>query len=192
MNRTIRSASVAAIFVLLFSAAGVAAHAELVSSDPADGATIETPYTVTATFSEEFSADPEITFIRVQDAAGDTVASGGQSPDDALMMTVDVPALDPGEYTVRWQTTTADDNGVERGTFTFTVAATSTAAPTATARASTPAATSTPSATAAPTATPSGSGGSSTGSNNDVLLALAIGVLIVGVLAFILVRRSRT
>jgi len=180
MIRTIRSAPVAAVFLLLLSVSSVAAHAELVSSDPSDGATIETPYTVTATFSEEFSADPEISFLRVQDAAGDTVASGGQSADDPLMMIVDVPALDPGVYTVRWQTTTADDNGVERGTFTFTVAATATAAPTATA------------AAPAPTATPGGSTGAATGSNNDVLLALAIGVLIVGVLAFILVRRSRT
>jgi LPXTG-motif cell wall-anchored protein len=189
MKRTIRSASIAAIFVLLVWVSGVAAHAELVSSDPADGATIETPVTLTATFSEEFSADPELSFIRVQDAAGDTVASGGQSADDATMMTVDLPELDPGQYTVRWQTTTEDDNGTERGDFTFTVAAAATAAPSATPRASVP-----PVATAAPgpTATPGGSSGSATGSNSDVLLALAIGVLIVGVLAFFLVRRSRT
>jgi copper resistance protein C len=189
MNRKIRGASVAALLVLLLSASGVAAHAELVSSDPADGATIETPYTLTATFSEEFSDDAEVSFIRVQDAAGEVVASGGQSPDDPTMMSVDLPALDPGEYTVRWQTTTADDNGTERGNFSFTVAAAATAAPTATPRAS---AASTAVASAAPTATPGGSSGSSTGTSNDVLLALAIGVVIVGVLAFFLVRRSRT
>ena len=185
MNVSIRSASVAAIFVLLISASGVAAHAELVSSDPSDGATIETPYTLTATFSEEFSPDPELSFVRVQNPAGDVVASGGQSPENPMEMTVDVPALDPGEYTVRWQTTTADDNGTERGDFTFTVASAATAAPSATPRASATAA-------PAPTATPGGSNGSSTGSSNDVLLALAIGVVIVGVLAFFLVRRSRT
>jgi methionine-rich copper-binding protein CopC len=189
MNPTIRSASVAAVFLILLSVSGVAAHAELVSSDPADGATIETPYTITATFSEEFAADTEISFIRVQDAAGDTVASGGQSPDDPTVMTVDVPELDPGDYTVRWQTTTEDDNGTERGDFTFTVAAAATPPPRATPRASAP-----PVATVAPgpTATPGGSSGSPTGNNNDVLLALAIGVIIVGVLAFFLVRRSRT
>ncbi len=189
MNRTIRSASVAAMFLLLLSVSGVAAHAELVSSDPTDGATIETPYTLTATFSEEFSDDPDLSFIRVQDDRGTVLASGGQDPDNPTMMTVDVPALDPGEYTVRWQTTTADDNGTERGDFTFTVATAATAAPTATTKASVP-----PVATAAPgpTATPGGSSGSATGSNNDVLLALVIGVVIVGVLAFVLVRRSRT
>ena len=181
MNPTIRSASVAALVLLFLSVSGVAAHAELVSSDPADGETIETPFTLTATFSEEFASDTERSFIRVQDAGGDIVASGGQSPEDATMMTVDLPALDPGEYTVRWQTTTEDDNGVERGTFTFNVAAAATPAPTAT-----------PGATPAPIATPGGSNSQSTGSGNDVRLALAIGVLIVGVIAFFLVRRSRT
>jgi copper resistance protein C len=189
MNRTISGAAVAAFLAMLMSVSTVVAHAELVSSDPADGETIETPFTLTATFSEEFASDTERSFIRVQDAGGEIVASGGQSPDDATMMTVDLPALEPGEYTVRWQTTTEDDNGVERGTFTFSVAPPATPAPTATpsptrtAGASTPpVATPTPGPTAAPTAT---------GSGNDVLLALAIGVLIVGVIAFFLVRRSR-
>jgi LPXTG-motif cell wall-anchored protein len=199
VNRTISGAAGAAFLAMLMSVSTVAAHAELVSSDPADGETIETPFTLTATFSEEFASDTERSFIRVQDAGGDIVASGGQSPDDATMMTVELPALEPGEYTVRWQTTTEDDNGVERGTFTFNVAAAATAAPTATpiptrtTGASTPpVATQTPGVTPTPIPTPNGSGGTSTGSSNDVLLALAIGVLIVGVIAFFLVRRSRT
>ena len=98
----------------------VLAHAELEESDPADGATITTPYTMTATFSEEF--DPDRSFIRVRGPSGDIVAEGGQDPDDPTMMTVDLPELPPGEYTAGWQTVTADDNGVEDGTFTFTVA----------------------------------------------------------------------
>ena len=32
------------------------------------------------------------------------------------MMTVELPELDPGEYTAGWQTVTPDDNGVEHGT----------------------------------------------------------------------------
>ena len=50
------------------------AHAELEESDPADGATITTPYTLTATFSEEF--DPDRSFIRVRGPAGDDRGRG--------------------------------------------------------------------------------------------------------------------
>lgn len=195
MNRKITGAAAAALLMLLFSVSAVAAHAELEESDPADGATIETPYTLTATFSEEFNADPEVSFIRVQDASGAVVASGGQSPDDPTMMTADLPALEPGEYTVRWQTTTEDDNGTERGTFTFNVAAAATPSPrpTATPAASAPpsAPASSPSAAPTPTATPNGSNGATTGGSNDVLLALIIGLVVIGAIAAFLFSRSR-
>jgi len=177
---------------LLFALPALA-HAELVESDPADGATIETPYTLTATFSEDFSADPDQSFIRVQDAGGDIVAEGGHS-DQAATMTAELPALPAGEYTVRWQTTTADDNGTERGTFTFLVEASPTpgATPPLTDE---PDASATPSPTQAPSPAPSASptvsNGSSTGVGTDVLVALVIAVGAVGGLAYFLLRRSR-
>ena len=199
MTRSLR-ALVSACLMALIIVIPVVGHAELEESDPADGETITTPYTLTATFSEEFDPDPDASFIRVQNSAGEVVASGGHD-DQANGMTVELPALPPGEYTARWQTTTADDNGVERGTFTFTVEASPTPAPTPTAgttqppsNAPTPA--SSPIATPAPTQiltpTPSGQpGNGSTGMGSDVLLALAAGIAIVGVLAYFLVRRSR-
>ena len=101
-------------------------------------------------------------------------------------MAVDLPALPPGEYTVRWQTVTAEDNGVEHGTFTFTVAADATSAPTVTAG---PSVSTTPQPSAGGSG---GDGGPSVAANNDVLLALVIGAIAIGaVLALVFTRMRR-
>jgi copper resistance protein C len=198
-------ALVSACLLMLLLVIPVAAHAELEDSDPADGETITTPYTLTATFSEDFSSNSDQSFVRVQNADGDVVASGGHD-DQGASMTVELPALPPGEYTARWQTTTVDDNGVERGTFSFTVEAAATPGPTpeptatsqpteasgVTSAPTTPT-TATPAPTQILTPTPSGqTGNGAPGGGTDVLLALAAGIAIVGVLAYFLVRRSRT
>jgi methionine-rich copper-binding protein CopC len=194
------SGAAAAAFLLLLSAVPAVAHAELEQSDPADGATISTPYKLTATFSEEFSADPHDSFIRVQNSTGAVVAEGGQSASDNTMMTADLPALDPGKYTVRWQTTTVDDNGVERGTFTFNVAAAiatdspgsplPTAGVTSTPTAGRPTA-SAPARTAAPTSSPTASGGQPAAGSTDVLLAIVLAVIVLAGLGGYLYMRSR-
>ena len=191
MTTLVRGVVVAAFLVLL-TAVPALAHAELEESDPADGSTITTPYELTATFSEEF--DPDRSFIRVRGPSGDIVAEGGQDPDDPTMMTVDLPELPPGEYTAGWQTVTPDDNGVEDGTFSFTVAAQATpspsATPTPTVRASAsarPSLAPTPTPSAAPTPI---TGGPPTASGNDVVLALAIAaVVLLGLGIYLFTRR---
>ncbi len=110
------------------------------------------------------------------------------------MMTVDLPALEPGGYTVRWQTTTADDQGVERGSFTFDVAASPTAAPTATpARTSSPVATMSPAQSQGPTptATPASPIGPVPTGGNDVLLALILAGVVIGAVGLFLFTRTR-
>lgn len=157
------------------------AHAELISSDPAAGGTLETtPYTLTATFDEEL--DAQASTIVVRDSSGAEVASGGVSEDYATVMTVELPELAPGEYTVRWTSVTPDDQGVERGTFTFTVAegATPTAEPTGA-----------PSAGPTPAVTASPIDGQPTGSGNDVLLALILAAIAIGVVVLFVFMRSR-
>ncbi|MEA2677097.1 MAG: copper resistance protein [Chloroflexota bacterium] len=113
---------------LAFAALPVIAlgHAELVSSDPPAGGTLTTtPYTLTATFDEELT--PDGSSIVVENSIGTAIASGTVSPDDAHMMTAELPAFaglePPGTFTVRWTATTADDGAVERGTYTFNVGA---------------------------------------------------------------------
>ncbi len=200
MTRSFSGAAAVALLLLLFSVLPVAAHAELEESDPADGETIETPYKLTATFSEEFDPNPQRSFVRVVDSSDAEIASGGVSDDNPTVMTVELPALEPGEYTVRWQTTTADDNGVERGTYTFNVAATPTPGPTATptpvpppAAPSSPLATATPAATATPlpVATPTPVDPAPSGTGSDAVLALLIGAVAIGAIAIFLFARSR-
>ncbi len=200
--RLVRAAVIACLLLLPVAAVAFA-HAHLEESDPADGDTITTPYTVTARFSEEF--DPERSFIRVHDSTGAQVAVGAVSPDDPTVMTVDLPELQPGEYEVRWQTVTPDDNGVENDTFTFTVAPaptdspspspTRSATPTSTQGASAtapapPSATASPTATPSPAATPEPVDGAPSATGTDLVLALVLAAVAIGaVLLFIFARR---
>ena len=200
MTQLLRGVVIAALFSLL-AAAPVYAHAELEESDPSDGETIITPYTLTATFSEEF--DPDRSFIRIVDESGTRVAEGGVSPDAPTMMVVELPELPTGQYEVRWQTTTPDDNGVERGTYQFTVeqpaantdagfthlpSVAPTSAPSASASPSTMAPP-TARSTSAPTPTPTG-GGQQTASGNDILLALALAaIVLLGLGVYLFTRR---
>ncbi len=196
IHRLIRAVGAACLFTLL--AVGlVLAHAHLEESDPADGETITTPYTLSAQFSEEF--DPDRSFIRVVDSGGTRVAEGGMDPDEPTMMTVELPELEPGEYEARWQTVTPDDNGVERGTFSFTVATPPTPSPSAEPTTA-PSATTGPTASVAPTASPTAPtspsaspepvDGAPSASGSDVVLALVLAAVAIGaVLLFIFARR---
>jgi hypothetical protein len=91
--------------------------------------------------------------------------------------------LPAGTYSVRWTTITPDDNGIERGTFTFTVAA------------STPAASASqsavPDAAATAVASPGAGAGAASGGVGDVAIPLVVlaALVVVGLAWFL--RRSR-
>ena len=194
-----RRAAAAAVLSLLLAVllpATVGAHSDLVSSSPADRATLAVPpLEVSGDFSEELDTTRSVMELR---APGGGVVATGRVPGvgPATRMTIaNLPALDAGTYEVRWTTVTADDDGVERGTFTFTIEAgrpsaspttepSTTTTPTAPSSA-TPAATAAPGPTAAPS--PSPGAGSTAG---DLLVALAVlaGVLVAGT-AWLLRRR---
>jgi hypothetical protein len=199
-----RRAAAAAVLSLLLAVllpAAVGAHSELVSSSPADRATLTVPpLEISGDFSEELDTTRSVMELRAP--GGGVVATGrvpGEGP--ATRMTIaDLPALGPGTYEVRWTTVTADDDGVERGTFTFTIEAgrpsaspttepstttTPTAPSSATPAASTP--TAAPGPTAAPSPLPSPGAGSTAG---DLLVPLAVlaGILVAG-MAWLLRRR---
>ncbi len=186
--------------LLALSLAGVAAaHSELVTSDPADGATLATlPTAITGDFSEE--VDPGRSSMELRGPDGARVATGGVPADGpATRMTiVDLPALGPGTYEVRWTTVTPDDAGVERGTFAFTLAeaspspAPATTPPTAPGASaapgsSAPIATPTPAPSPAPTPAPAPEPAS--GAADMLVPILVLGAVLVGGAALFLRRR---
>jgi methionine-rich copper-binding protein CopC len=139
------------------------AHAELVESDPADGAVVvDPPRALNATFSEELAAQSQIV---VQDASGVEIARGGVSPDDEALMTVELPDLAAGAYAAHWTAVAADDNGVTRGTINFTVGP-----------------------GASPTPAPS-DGTDTTGTPTELLTVLIAIIALAGALAWFLIRR---
>ena len=186
------------LLVGLVAPVGVSAHAELETSTPADGATVESPFVgpILLAFTEAMSAGSE---AELRGPTGTIVATATvDGPGATMTFTLDA-ALEPGEYEVRW-TTFADDGHVERGTFGFTVAPlpptpeptpeptqSPSAAPTA--APSSPPPSVEPSASASPSPTADGSGTAGTG---DVLLPIIVALVVVGAGAvYLLTRRNR-
>ena len=118
---------VVATVLLLGSTAS--AHAELVSSSPANQAILDdSPTEILLTFTED--VDPIADSIRLVDASGAEVPLGdvGQSAGaDTLGAAVPDP-LDDGTYVVGWQAVSADSHKI-RGAFTFSVGEPSPTAP---------------------------------------------------------------
>ena len=109
------------MFVLIFGCPVAAfAHAHLEKSDPADGAKLTTaPTKVQAWFSEKVAA--EWSKIRVMDSDGKQVDTGNVSNDgDPRHLSVEVPALPAGEYTVKLNVISGDGHRV-LGRFSFTI-----------------------------------------------------------------------
>ncbi len=195
-------ATLAALLVALVGAGAALAHAELVTSDPADGAVLDTsPTTITLTFSENL--DPAKSSFRLLGPDGATLGTGAATA--AKAMTLEPPPLSDGAYTIKWTSASADDGDIERGQLTFTVQlAAASLPPSAPPTASTAPSPSAPASIAptiappstapsvvAPTPAPSAAPTAPASSTSDVLLPIVIGLLIVaGVGAFVL-RRSR-
>ncbi|WFE26886.1 copper resistance protein CopC [Solwaraspora sp. WMMD791] len=104
----------------LAGASPAAAHATLLSHDPADGALLaEAPSTVTLTFDEPVTLRPG--GVQVLDAAGATVDAAARSVDRTVV--IDLPAaLTDGTYVVSWRVVSADSHPVAGG-FSFAVGA---------------------------------------------------------------------
>jgi len=106
----------------LVAPAFAAAHAELVSSTPAANASLrESPAAVTMTFSEP--VDPATASVQLLDEVQDAVAGVGAVKVDAtgLVVSIAVPKLEPGVYTVSYRITSATDGHVTAGIWAFLV-----------------------------------------------------------------------
>lgn len=112
-----------AAFGLFAGPHAASAHAEIKSSSPAAGATVDAGITsISITFDEDVSVDASTAQL---DGPGGTVAGATAAVDRAnrALMTITTPPLSAGTYTVRWTAVTEDDNGTANGTLSFTVAA---------------------------------------------------------------------
>ncbi|MFD0568387.1 copper resistance CopC/CopD family protein [Kitasatospora gansuensis] len=114
----------AAALMVLGAAGTAAAHAALVSTDPAQNSVVPSaPTAVTLTFSEgvTLSADS----VRVLDPAGKQVDAGDSGRADGKGDTARVtlrPGLGNGTYTVAWRAV-SDDSHPVGGAFTFSIGA---------------------------------------------------------------------
>jgi copper transport protein len=99
----------------------VSAHAELLTSDPAPGAVLDTaPKRITLTFTEP--VEISLGGIRLFNGAGNSIdVSTARHPDgDDTVVEVDLPTLDNGSYIVDWRVVSADSHPVHAA-FTFQV-----------------------------------------------------------------------
>ena len=111
-----------ALAIVLGGTAPASAHAELVDSDPAEGAVLETaPETVTLTFNETVRLTSQE--IAVYDAAGGPVAStAGANGEQVTVDLTGAADLTDGTYVVSWNVLSGDGHPIA-GALTFSVGA---------------------------------------------------------------------
>jgi copper transport protein len=115
--------------IVLLPASPAAAHADLVASQPANGAVLaQPPRVVSLRFSEDISA--RFSSASVVDRAGQPVAGTrvDATRGDHRLLVLELPALRAGTYGVAWRVLADDDGHTTGGTVVFTVGG---AAPTA-------------------------------------------------------------
>ncbi len=124
MSRPRRIAAAVAAGLLLATFVGVgrvAAHAELLTSDPQPGAVLDTaPVQVTLTFNEP--VEISLGAIRVFDGTGKSISVGpARHPDGrGEAVQIDLPKLSNGSYVVDWRVVSSDSHPVHAA-FTFQV-----------------------------------------------------------------------
>ncbi len=171
--------------------ASLVAHAQLVSTTPADGETVETVDAVTLTFSEDVSS--QFLQVRVEGPGGDE--ADGNPVTDGRDVVQALPAdLPAGEHRVTYRVVSVDGHPVS-GTFSFTTTGTSASTPPPSAATSDPPETSaapavTQRATPTPSADPSSAPAETApGWAVPVLAGLVVLPVLAG--AWLLLRRRR-
>jgi len=123
MIRVVRYVVAASIATLAFvGMSGVAwAHANLLSSTPAGGSTMQTPPTqIVLNYSEE--PDPQLSQVELLNSAGATVTTGSPTLQGKTTMIVPITGDMPdGVYTVSWSAVSVDDGHTTTDSFSFGV-----------------------------------------------------------------------
>lgn len=115
-------AALVALAIVLSGSAPASAHADLVETDPAEGAVVETaPETVTLTFNEPVRLTSQE--IAVYDAQGEPVASSAGASDAVVSVDLTGAAdLADGTYVVSWNVLSGDGHPIA-GALSFSVGA---------------------------------------------------------------------
>lgn len=123
MKRAIRSVVAASIATLAFvGMTGVAmAHANLLSSNPAGGSTVQTaPTQLVLNYSEE--PDPQLSQVELLNSSGTTVSTGTPTLQGRTTLIVPITGDMPdGVYTVSWSAVSVDDGHTTTDSFSFGV-----------------------------------------------------------------------
>lgn len=104
-----------AIGVLVAGAAPAGAHAQVVSTDPAAGATLDTsPRSVTVVFNEPVQARPDA--VQVHDGTGSRVDDGRlRRVQGGRALRLPMPSLGDGGYVVTWRVVSDDGHPISGG-----------------------------------------------------------------------------
>lgn len=107
------------VLTLLLAATVAFAHSVPVEATPAANSTVSAPASIVVHFSE--ALEPKFSMLTLTDAAGRVVnkESSSVSP-DAKVMTLPLPVLAPGVYTVNWISVAVDAHRAQ-GSYKFTV-----------------------------------------------------------------------
>ncbi|HEY1501201.1 MAG TPA: copper resistance protein CopC [Acidobacteriaceae bacterium] len=110
---------IVAAALAVFAPAAALAHAHPKVMDPAPDSTVTAPRHISIEFSE--ALDPKFSSLRLTNGGGTVVSrvSSSVSTDDPKHMTLDLPALAPGVYIVRWVSVARDGHRLE-GNYKFT------------------------------------------------------------------------
>jgi copper transport protein len=121
--------AVAAILLAGLTPGVAQAHATYVRSEPQSGGKLATPGRITVYFTED--VDPGFSELQVLDATLRRVDRRDTQPvpDDRRVLSVGVPQLSDGTYTVSWRTLSAVDGHSVKGAFPLFVGEVGTSAP---------------------------------------------------------------
>jgi methionine-rich copper-binding protein CopC len=110
-----------AVAALVFAATPAFGHATPVKMTPAPDSTVSAPTEISITFSE--ALEPKFSVIQLADSTGKIVSTAGAVLDkaNAKHMTLALPKLPPGVYTVKWTSSAADDGHRLSRSYTFTI-----------------------------------------------------------------------
>lgn len=113
-----KTAAALAAIAALFAAAQAQAHAKLVSSTPAEGASVAAPKQLVLKFSEKLQ--PKFSTARLTKSDAEMAVKTVVSDDRTTLTVSPGQALSPGAYKLHWQVVTADTHKMQ-GDVSFTV-----------------------------------------------------------------------